>query len=294
MIVVTTPTGNIGAQVLDGLLAAGAPVRVIARDSSKLPTHVRDRVEIVEGSHSDTAVLDIALAGAERLFWLVPPNPSANSVEDVYVGFTRPVIDALQRHRISHVVNITALGRGSPLADNAGLVTSSLRMDDLFIDSGVAFRGIACPSFMNNITRQAIPIREKGLFFNPFDGDHKMPVAATQDIAAIATRFLLDTRWSGAAHEAVLGPEDLSFNDMALIMSEVLARPIRYQQISFDAYKAGFVARGMSAAMAQAMTDMARAKNEGLDNAEPRTAANTTSTTFREWCETALASWVRC
>ena len=36
------------------------------------------------------------------------------------------------------------------------------------------------------------------------------------------------------------------------------------------------------------MTDMAIAKNTGLDNAEPRTAENTTPTSFRQWCAEVL------
>jgi uncharacterized protein YbjT (DUF2867 family) len=136
--------------------------------------------------------------------------------------------------------------------------------------------------------RTSASLREKGAFFLPFDGDKKMPAAATRDIAATAAGLLLDTSWTGSGHAAVLGPEDLSFNDMAAIMSEVLSKAVRYQQVSFDAYKAGLVERGMSDAMAQGMTDMAWAKNEGLDNAEPRTPQNTTPTSFRQWCEEAL------
>jgi hypothetical protein len=44
----------------------------------------------------------------------------------------------------------------------------------------------------------------------------------------------------------------------------------------------------MSNAMAQGMTDMAAAKNNGLDNAIQRTSENTTPTTFREWREQVL------
>jgi len=53
------------------------------------------------------------------------------------------------------------------------------------------------------------------------------------------------------------------------------------QSPCFRAYKAGFVQRGMSDAMAQGMTDMARAKNEGLDNAVQRMPGNSTPTSFR-------------
>ncbi len=70
----------------------------------------------------------------------------------------------------------------------------------------------------------------------------------------------------------MLGPEDLSFNDMARITSEVLERPIRYQQVPLDADEARLIGLGMPEAMAQRMT---AAKNEGLDNRELRTPENT-------------------
>lgn len=42
MIVVTTPTGNIGHQVVQHLLDAGEALRVIVRNPAKLPQTVRD------------------------------------------------------------------------------------------------------------------------------------------------------------------------------------------------------------------------------------------------------------
>lgn len=288
MIVITAPTGKIGRRVLAGVLEIGARVRAIVRDAGKLPDGVRDRVEVVEGSHGDAEVVDRAFAGADTVFWLVPPDPRAVSVDEAYVGFTRPAAEALTRHQLKRVVSISALGRGSPWADKAGFVTASLAMDDLIANTGVAFRAVTNPSFMDNIGRQTVSIREKGTFSLPLDGDRKMPTCAARDIAEIAARLLLDPRWDGTGYVAALGPEDLSLNDMAALMSEVLDKPIRYEQISFDAYKAGFVERGVSAAMAQGLTDMAWAKNEGLDNAEPRTPENTTPTSFRRWCEEEL------
>ena len=126
------------------------------------------------------------------------------------------------------------------------------------------------------------------MFFSPISGDRKLPTCATRDIAAVAARLLLDPSWSGQDHVAVLGPEDLSFNDMAQIMSEVLGKPVRFQQIPGEAFKARLTGFGMSEAMAQGTLDMMVAKNEGLDNAEPRTPENTTPTSFRQWCEEVL------
>jgi uncharacterized protein YbjT (DUF2867 family) len=286
MIVVTTPTGSIGHQVIANLLDGGAPVRVIARDPSRLSSHVNERVEVVQGSHGDIDVVNKAFAGADAVFWLVPPDPRAASVEAAYLDFSRPACDAFKSQGVGRVVGVSALGRGVP--GNAGYVSASLALDDLIASTGVSYRALTMPSFMDNLLRQTEAIRSQGMFFAPVSGELKAPACATRDIADAAARLLLDPSWSGAGSVPVLGPEDLSFNDMAQIMSEVLRRPIRFQQVPVEAFKSGLTDHGMSEAMAQGMADMATAKNNGLDNAEPRTLESTTPTTFRQWCEEVL------
>ncbi|MGW2373457.1 NmrA family NAD(P)-binding protein [Kitasatospora sp. NPDC001683] len=198
--------------------------------------------------------------------------------DDEYSEALEVVVD--ERRRLA----ITALGRGTPLAGNAGLVTSSLAMCDLIAASGVAFRAVACPSFMHNLLNQVRAIKEQGRFFMMTDPDLKAPAVATRDIAATAAQLLLDDSWQGVGQVACLGPEDLSPNDMARIISEVLGTEIGYQQITGAAFKERMAGFGMTDAMAQGMVDMFDAKNQGLDNAEARTAESTTPTTFRQWC----------
>jgi uncharacterized protein YbjT (DUF2867 family) len=288
MIVVTAPTGNIGHQVLENVLDSGEPVRVIVRDPVRLPSQIRERVSVVQGSHGDIDVVSQAFMGADSVFWLVPPNPHAESVEAAYLDFTRPACDAFKRQGVQRVVGVSALGRGTAVAGNAGLVSASLAMDDLIASTGVSYRALTMPSFMDNLLRQVEPIKSQGMFFDTVSGDRKAPACATRDVAAVAARLLLDRSWSGQGSVAVLGPEDLSFNDMAQIMSEVLGKPVHFQQIPVEALKARLTGRGTSEAMAQGMVDMMVAKNEGLDNAEPRTPQSTTPTSFRQWCEEVL------
>ncbi len=288
MIVVTAPTGDIGHQVLESMLDGGEPIRLIVRDPLRLPMETRERVEVVQGSHGDSEVVTQAFTGADTVFWLVPPDPHAASVAAAYVDFTRPACDAIKSQGVKRVVGISALGRGTAVVGNAGLVTASLAMDDLIVSTGVSYRALTMPSFMDNILRQVEPIKNQGMFVSPISGDRKLPTCATRDIATVAARLLLDPLWSGQDHVAVLGPEDLSANDMAQILSEVLGKPVRYQQIPGEAFKARLTGFGMSEAMAQGMLDMMVAKNEGIDNAEPRTPENTTPTSFRQWCEDVL------
>ncbi len=288
MIVVTTPTGNIGSQLVQDLLAANEAVRVIVRDPAKLSPEVRAKVEVVQGSHGDPAVVQQAFQGADAVFWVVPPDPRTNDLHATYVDFTRPACEAFLRQGVQRVVAVSALGRGTPWADRAGLVTASLAMDDLLASTGVNFRALALPSFMDNLLQQAGALKDQGMFFGPLDGDRKTPTCATSDIAAAAAKLLTDPTWTGQGEYAVLGPEDLSPNNMAAILTEVLGKPVRYQQIPMDAFAARLASFGMSEVFVQGFVDMMKAKNQGSDNAQPRTPASASPTSFRLWAEEVL------
>ena len=90
MLVITTPTGQIGKQVLALLLDRPGPIRVIVRDPLRLDSGVRSRVDIIQGSHDDPAVLSRALEGADGLFWLVPPGLAGTSTEERYLASPDP------------------------------------------------------------------------------------------------------------------------------------------------------------------------------------------------------------
>ena len=56
------------------------------------------------------------------LFWLVPPNRRAESVEGYYLDFTRPACEAVKSQGVKRVVAVSTLGRG--VAKNAGQLPS--------------------------------------------------------------------------------------------------------------------------------------------------------------------------
>jgi len=294
MIVITAPTGNIGRQLLSRLLEsapAGEELRVIVRDPARLPDAARGRVEVITGSHAEAEVLDRAFEGADAVFWLVPPDASLTP-EDAYTGFTRPAVKALVAHGVGHVVGVSALGRGTAVADRAGLVTASLAMDDLIVGAGVAYRALANPSFFENLLEESASIREKGVFTDVVDADRRAPLVAVADIAAAAAGLLLDRSWTGADSVPVLGPQDLSPNDLARIMTEQLGRPVRYERQPFDELQSTLVGYGLNEAFVQGIVDMKRAKDAGLDAGVARTPDTASPTSFEQWCAQTLKSAV--
>jgi uncharacterized protein YbjT (DUF2867 family) len=285
MIVVTTPTGQIGQQILNNIFDSTEAVRIIVRDPSRLSQRVRERVEVVQGSHDDIAVVTKAFEGADSVLWLVPPNPRAENPMSYYLNFTRPACETIKSQGVKYVIGVSSLGHdfGTP----AGLLTPAFAMDDLIETTGVSYRALRMPFFMENLLHQVNAIKSQGMFFMANSADHKLATCATRDIADAAAKLLLDHSWTGQDSVSVVGPDDLSPNDMAKIISQVLERPIRYQQIPSADYKATMMQYGMTEGWAQGLIDMAAAQDQGIYSKESRIAQRT-PTSFVQWCEEVL------
>ncbi|MFJ9115223.1 NAD(P)H-binding protein [Streptomyces sp. NPDC102394] len=285
MFVITTPTGQIGGQVVDRVLDAGHPVRLIARDPGRLSPEVRERVEVVQGSHTDPRVLMAAFAGAEGVFWVIPPDHRTVDLERHYLDPTRSACEALVANGVDRVVSVSTMGRG--IEKNAGHLSAAHAAEELIAATGVKSRALRPPFFMENLLRQVDAIKSRGTFFLPSDRDGTLALVATRDIAARGAELLLDGSWSGQGGAPVVSPDSLTPDGMAEVVSEVLERTVRYQQLPLDAYKSMMLDNGASEASAQGVADMAVAQNEGAYDEEHRTA-RPSPTGFRQWCEEVL------
>ncbi|MGW8537980.1 NmrA family NAD(P)-binding protein [Rhodococcus qingshengii] len=286
MIVVTAPTGQIGRQILDTLIGAGQSVRVITRDAARLDPKTRERAEVVQGSHSDPAVLSEAFEGADSVLWLVPPNPRAENIYYHYLEFTRAASEAIKAEGVKRVVGVTSLGRA--YGRNAGTLSPAFAMDEMIESTGVDYRALAMPYFMENLLNQIDAIKSQGTFFMPNSAERPLALVATRDIASAATELLTDDSWSGQGNVPVISPDSLSPNDMAQVLSEVFRRPIRFQHVDDEAYKATMLQYGMSDAWAQGLVDMASAQSDGIYDPEQRALRSPAPTSFRQWAQEVL------
>jgi len=286
VIVLTAPTGRIGRQVLDALLDDGRKVRVIARDPARLAPEVRERVGIVQGSHSDPAVLAEAFEGADSVLWVVPPNAAADDIEGHYLDFTRPACEAIRALGVRRVVGVTSLGRG--YGSYAGQLSAAFAMDEMIESTGVAYRALAMPFFMENLLHQADALRTRGVFSLPVAADRPLALVATRDVAAAAARLLADDSWSGQEAVPVISPDSLTPDDMARVLSEVLERPVRFERPDGEAYRTTLTRYGMHEAWAQGLLDMAAAQDDGIYEPEWRALTTPAPTGFRQWCREVL------
>ena len=281
-ILVTTPTGRIGRQIVRDLIAPEFSVRVIVRDPARLPEEIRDQVEVIRGSMDDANTLRQALDDVEAMFFCVPSaSQQETDVGGHYERFARAAAQAIREAETPRVVTISAVGKDR--ARNAGPISALHAMEDILHDSGAAIRHLRCGAFMENLLQHAKGIAEHGVISCPMPGRVAIPMVTTVDIADVALRWLVRRNWNGTASVSVHGPEDLSFNQVAAGIERVLERPVRYQELAANAFVHSLVSRGASPAYAQSLVSMFAELAQGIARAEPRTHETTTPTTLSAW-----------
>lgn len=227
--------GHIGSLLVKNVLDADGSVRVgVVRDPARVPADIREGVEIVKNAFKN---VDVVL-------WLVPLDPKAEGVAAAHGDFLRPACSPFLSEGVKPVVGVSSLGRGTPQAKRAGNSTASLMMDDPIAGTGINYRALACPSCMEDLLRQVASIKNPGAFSSPTNGDLEIATCATRDIAATAARLLIGRSWSGTRGVPAPGPEDLSFNEMARIVSEVLGKSVRFEESSREGLRSRCLASG--------------------------------------------------
>ena len=283
MIVVTTPTGHIGSQVLAKLMETSEKLRVIARHPSKLSDHVKQRVQVVEGSMDDADTMNRACQDADQLFFVIPPSHQCTDVNEYYLNFARIASEAIENQNGMRVVFISGTGLGHE--KNAGPVSASFWVEKEIEKLNAASMILHCGTFMENLIHSIPSIKSNQMIGTPVPGDIKCPWVATQDIAHVAVRLLLDPTWTRKGSVGVLGPKDISYNEIAKILSDVLGQNIGYQQISDDLLKSKMMEFGASDAAARGLVEIYASMTNGTFNLVRRTPQSSTPTSFYKWCE---------
>lgn len=255
MIALTTPTGTIGSKVLRNLVEAHAgPIRVLARDPGRLQEALPARVEVVQGTLEDPAALRRLLDGAGALFWCQPDAAAAADYVGAYTSLARAGAAAMREAGLARVVAISAAGE--PGATPAGPITALHRMEGILAETGASIRFLRCGSFFDNLLWQWDAIMGDGYFTYPMPGDIPGPQVATADIARVAADLLMDGGWTGRATVPLLGPVDLTYDEMASILSQRLGRRVDYRPCRPEELVEAMRGAGQSAAAAEGLVAM--------------------------------------
>ncbi|MBD2000872.1 NmrA family NAD(P)-binding protein [Leptolyngbya sp. FACHB-541] len=281
-IAIAGATGNTGGRIAQQLIEAGATVTVLVRNPEKLHPVIRQNAILHQGSLEDTQFVIEATQGVEALYWVVPYNFGAANFRAYQHHVGTIAAAAIAANQIPYVVNLSS--NGAHLPQGMGPISGLYEVEQQLNAAAQNIIHLRPGFFMENYLMQLEPIRTANSVFLPVAGDRRLAMVATQDIAAVAAKLLLQRDWSGYSVLGLHGPTDLSFDEAATILSQELGRLIVHVSITSEQFRSSLLQIGARENVAADYVEMW----QGLSNpeytpAEPRTSQTTTPTTFPQF-----------
>ncbi|KAJ2928708.1 hypothetical protein H1R20_g8399, partial [Candolleomyces eurysporus] len=204
----TGGTSQIGLAIAKRLKAAGRDVIFGARTPSKVPSEYKH----------------VLLDWADPSTFENPFNSTEYQIDSVYIlppplafdalGITKPLIDlAIEKGVKKFVPNI-----------------------DYFVLRPTWF-------IENLFNSQAYSIREQGELVTVVPKG-RIPFISVEDIAQAAFDYL--TQGSSVKDKVIIGPEALTYDEVAQILSEVIGKPVTHKAISSEEQEVRYTSYGMT------------------------------------------------
>jgi uncharacterized protein YbjT (DUF2867 family) len=239
MLLITGPTGNVGAELVDILARQvdAVPRRIASRHADTLPRLDDATVEASRLDFFDRTTWDAALDGVTRLFLLFP-LPGNRAAREAVVPFLRAAQDA----GCEHVVYVSVFG-----ADRARFIPH-YKVEAAIRESSMTFTVLRCSFFMQNLHRHisthGVDIVERGELFIPA-GAGRTTFLDARDAAAVAALALLEPDDHRNAVHHLTGPEALSMEHVAAALTKALGYPVTYTRPGLIAFVRRLRRRGV-------------------------------------------------
>ncbi len=283
-IAVTTPSGHVGSAAADFLLDFGDTIQVklLARRTERLRGFIQRGAELALGPQDDGEFLTRVTRDADVLFWVTPPGYGSDNVRAMQNRFAQAAVRAIHWNRIGRIVNLSSVGADQ--STGVGVVNG-------LHDVEVALDGV-CDNithlrpgyFFENLLWQLELIRSARKISLPLSPTVRYPMIATRDVGRVAATRLATQDWLGRSVRELHGPADLSFEEVAEIVSQALGRKISYEACDRRRARILMIAQGTSENAADGLLELYDAMDSGrLRATQPRSSETTTSTTLAEF-----------
>ncbi|HEY6888004.1 MAG TPA: SDR family oxidoreductase [Solirubrobacter sp.] len=231
-ILLTGATGQVGGAALRAL--ADLPVRALVRDPATPPG---GGVDVVAGSFDDGASLRAALDGVSVLFLTGRDNPAQ-------VEQHLRVLDVAREVGVRHVVKLSAIGAraDSPVA----LMRWHHAIEAALRGSGFAWTFLRPHLYLQNLLRFAGDVAGRGRLAAPM-GDRRYPLVDTRDVGAAVAAVLRDPHAHIGRVYGLTGPSAVSYAEVAAHLARLVGRPVEYEALAPDVFRAGLVDAGVPA-----------------------------------------------
>ena len=220
---ITGATGHIGGAVARLLADAGVPARLLVRDPSRAPS--LPGTEVRRTVYGDPACVE-AMQGVETLLMV------SGAESDDRVGEHRAFVSCAAGAGVRHVVYTSFVGAG----DSSGFLLGRDHgaTEEIIRDSGMTYTFLR-----DNFYAEVFPhfADKDGALKGPA-GSGRVAAVSRRDVSEVAALVLRDPDEHAGASYDLTGPEALTLDEIATVLTGLTGRPHRFVDETMEEAKA--------------------------------------------------------
>ncbi|WP_114778377.1 SDR family oxidoreductase [Botryobacter ruber] len=263
-ILVTGATGTVGREIvallsmLDVKVRAGVHSIIKGENLKRLPD-----VDIVEMEFAAPGSLTAAFTHVDRVMLITPFTENQ-------VALSNMLVDEAVKAGVKHIVKLSIAGAEQ---ETGVQVLQWHREAEAYIEaSGIPYTFLRPAYFMQNYYKYfGDTIKKENAFYLP-TGNAQVALVDSRDVATTAVAVLTGTGHEGKAYE-LTGPEAISNEQVAALLSQVTGREINYVEVPAEKAREAMVARHMPEKLADAMVELYSAYKAGFGTRVTNTVA---------------------
>ncbi len=222
-ILVLGAMGNVGAAVVDCLLAMGQNLRAAGSSPEKIKNRFGQGLEAVQFDFTRPETFEPAFRGIKRLFLMRPPQ-----IADIKHQMV-PALEAARKAGVRHITFLSLIGIEQKT------IVPHYQVEQWLRHSGLEWTFLRCGFFMQNLnTTHLAEIRDHDEIFIPV-AKAKTNFIDVRDIGAVAALTLTESSHVNQAYD-LTGNESLDYYQVAALFSQILGRSIVYRSPSSGAF----------------------------------------------------------
>ncbi len=260
--VITGSTGHISKPIALGLIKAGKKVTIVTSNKDKVKEIEALGAKAAVGSVQDPTFLKSTFKGAEVVYTMIPPIWQTSDWRASQLEVAHNYADAIKANGIKHVVNLSSVGAHH--GEGVGPVNAMHDFEQLLDKiEGLNVKHLRPASFYYNLFNQIGLIRSAGIMgANYGDGDKKIALVHTDDIAKAALEELIDLNFKGNSVRNIVG--DLrTGKDVAKVLGKAIGKEIPWVVFTDEQQKEGLLQAGLPESHVGPFTEMGAAIRTG-------------------------------
>ena len=235
-ILVTGASGKTGQRVVASIAQKGGRVRAfLRRPEAGGPLKQAGAAEIALGDLMDHGSLRLAMTGAGQVLHICPPmHPKEDAM-------ARTMIELAGELAVDRFVLYSVL---HPLLADVPHHDRKLQAERALVDSGLNYTILQPSRYMQHLAMIWKAVLATGVHTMPFGTTVRFSLVDLADLAEAVARIMTEPGHDAATYQ-LAGPDDLSQDDCAGILTSVLGRPIRAVAKPIADFRRDAVAAGM-------------------------------------------------